>query len=1232
MYKMSTEEFRKVLQIGTVDTENSGLFGASTLVEVDKSRLTLVIGIGGSGITALEKTADLVRSKMQTGYSQYVKFLAVDSASNELAELRGKGKGITTLDISFPGFQGRLQNMRSEFFKKFVPEDFQEYVIDHLGAGANRMVGRAKLYDTNHRATSDQELHDLIRGFFWGDWAGTLDMPIDILILTGLCGGTGSGTFIDIAAIAKDACPDPNKVTVYGFLMLPDEEERFAHMNNISQLHYANAFAALKELERYESIGMELEKQKERIHTNFNDIPLSVLNKPLDYPILISGYEDEAVSSIAHSIIQFIAYNKIGSPIRIVLANSFVERDRKNYYMKENGILRMGKYPEDSHMYAGIGSARTTIPEKHITSHLIGAVSKKLFCAGKTLSKEEFEKAMRSILSLNPNEILREDSLWRHISRELISHCQVNLNPVELTYDEIAFGQVDLYLQAFRVDQSINKALDHMIPYVKEEVLAIEERTRNLMKQYGPRGILELWDGNELALNAQIRRVAVELENLSKITGNMPAFLPPLSPIQKLLRGKKDVYEWCDAARYAKMTDVRSIVCKHMSGTDGVWEHAFVTPLNEFIESTERFKEVLESLAEFYSEAGRCLDSYDFREFARGTGEFHAINICSNAEPFEWVKRQIKEKLEKIDIQRVQDELVDSFYVRANDWISNAEGKSRGIYDEVMSRTCEIGRYSDGNMKLGIKDYFENILMNVPEENQQQVADMAVEAFLSRLIEESSPSLKMNPYAEKAVYRDIILPDTLEKGRIGSVVRNAINTALGYLADTTMVSYSSAVDSIECYSTSIANALCNLKDLDLWEDCYDHLYSSTMHRENGEVPSMHITEGHSQYTELDQEKTAEELGEEPVHEILPKYAGTSLESEIGKIYGSGISWQHHPSINLCRYGHVFSERKDTEESRYRDLFLKRVDEALRIGLIEWEQDKNCYKCYLNVIPNDWKNLDVSGYRCIKKGAYERGRELFEYLKKQNPAGSPDYRKQIALSHLSFFGPQGYDFTDVINTKHWKEEQIAQTKHDYMLRTLRKSIGLYQDMLDSMYRFYDIELELEKKELELQKTRDWKCFINWLMNGVVETDRERKQWNILTTFSGHSEHIITFDGPCLVKVSDLDRVLLDSGLRIMPALHACKEKQAKLGVSNEYLDELGYKILDTMTEESYDKFLTTRLEIFEEERSIYTNIIGKSKDHEDAIMRYFGMDDDRLAEAEQIVDFYEMLSDIIDEMK
>lgn len=171
-----------ILQIGDIDAGNEMLFPER--VEVNSDHLTIVIGCGGIGAAVIKKAA----KKLAPGFDRCVKFLFVDADRYEIESVvRELGsEAVQTINISVPGADARfLDDHRENFYRAFMPKDFNSMNLDPHGSGRIRMNGKAKFYDHAWGA------HQYIDIEFRNKIAGMLDeeckrgRQVDIVVIAG---------------------------------------------------------------------------------------------------------------------------------------------------------------------------------------------------------------------------------------------------------------------------------------------------------------------------------------------------------------------------------------------------------------------------------------------------------------------------------------------------------------------------------------------------------------------------------------------------------------------------------------------------------------------------------------------------------------------------------------------------------------------------------------------------------------------------------------------------------------------------------------------------------------------------------------------------------------------------------------------------------------------------------------------------------------------------------------
>ena len=88
--KLTQKELNEMLIIDKVNPENGTLFGVPN-PRRPANGLMLVIGTGGCGKEVIRRAVLSANQKMDPSYGNYVKFLVIDSALNELSELDDLG-------------------------------------------------------------------------------------------------------------------------------------------------------------------------------------------------------------------------------------------------------------------------------------------------------------------------------------------------------------------------------------------------------------------------------------------------------------------------------------------------------------------------------------------------------------------------------------------------------------------------------------------------------------------------------------------------------------------------------------------------------------------------------------------------------------------------------------------------------------------------------------------------------------------------------------------------------------------------------------------------------------------------------------------------------------------------------------------------------------------------------------------------------------------------------------
>lgn len=168
----------------------------------------------------------------------------------------------------------------------FPPQLLRNIKAIDQGAKGIRPVGRLAFFHNYLKIKQAVEIaeqrtrgheQDLLRNF-----GLVVDPGLNIVVVGSLCGGTGSGTFLDMAYSLRYSYPDVKQLI--GYLVI--SPELYGNTPNMC----ANTYAALMELDYYSSPGTQF-------NACYNQQYLTVVQEkrpPFDFTYLVSKYTEQA--------------------------------------------------------------------------------------------------------------------------------------------------------------------------------------------------------------------------------------------------------------------------------------------------------------------------------------------------------------------------------------------------------------------------------------------------------------------------------------------------------------------------------------------------------------------------------------------------------------------------------------------------------------------------------------------------------------------------------------------------------------------------------------------------------------------------------------------------------------------------------------------------------------------------------------------------------------------------
>lgn len=492
----------------------------------------LVIGLGGLGSRAVCALKGMLADNITP--EDNINFLMIDSDISEMEatiEDSKEGVGFNALEVISiyrPDIENVLENGIAknpihENLANWMDPEFPAVTIGRDGAKGNRQIGR--LMFSNAYTDVRMLLFDKLQDVYDRTDSGT----VDVIIVTGVSGGTGSGILSDVAynIRAYGRAKKWNNLRVGGCLLMPDvlfgHKAVYDDTELVSRLN-ANGCATMKEVDYY----MKLSEKDDNYTFISKNNKMVIRDNLFDACMLVSGRKDAQGYIPEGFILKDVA--------------SFLYRLASNKYVGNNDVDNDRKLLRDM-FFENEGYSITSWKMEH-DDDLI----KNSNCYYKVVSEADYHIPIREIENMCENDLFSQayKGLYRSPFKE--GNAEADIKAVlselaEFLQEEpgvdiklgvnglIQYGQItkptykmikkntDGVREAFaKKMESFEKELPVIIKSLKNKLWgSLDEVISKYMKEFGPYGAIDIIGAPSAGVTDSTKGMIAEVKKLEKM-------------------------------------------------------------------------------------------------------------------------------------------------------------------------------------------------------------------------------------------------------------------------------------------------------------------------------------------------------------------------------------------------------------------------------------------------------------------------------------------------------------------------------------------------------------------------------------------------------------------------------------------------------------------------------------------------------------------------------------------
>ena len=377
-----------------------GIISLKQQAKQAENTVSILIGLGGTGVDCIREIKTQVYSRIEPDGGEdatvaryrHIRFLGVDAdnANASKEEASDNKKSIKTLSLSedeaftLAGSGIRIEDIKkaSDVFTQYnwVSDKIEQTELEGAGAGGVRQVGRFMLM--TRAADFMTNLENMI-----SDAKVGLENPeVAVHIFSGMGGGTGSGTFLDVCYMVREILKGEKKSYTCGYFFMPDVNVSHVRTERVKKYIRVNGYAAMQELD----YCMNIENNHGKFMQEYTGGKLIEWNRnPVDFCHLISALDN-------NGNVREDAYNYAMRVTGEYVFEFLVKGAPGTFTMKQhvNNLPSLKKTAEQERYYGyyvgylSIGASSAIVPLKEINTYLATRLFDRFSEVGKDIPDE----------------------------------------------------------------------------------------------------------------------------------------------------------------------------------------------------------------------------------------------------------------------------------------------------------------------------------------------------------------------------------------------------------------------------------------------------------------------------------------------------------------------------------------------------------------------------------------------------------------------------------------------------------------------------------------------------------------------------------------------------------------------------------------------------------------------------------------------------------------------------